>query len=509
MAAPAASYAKNCSENGGLIFLGKTADSSRSVWLSGTGAGSFELQAPGNVVVDAWNKNRRGLRVSISPVVSNGNGSPHSLVDTSGPPCELAKTNQQGGFTFPQIQLPPRLPPGLRPPGGNGGHPGGGGGSEPPVGVMPTVPGGVTPPIATLPPVGVMPTVPGGVTPPIGTLPPSGVTPGVPGGVTPPIATLPPSGVTPGAPSGVTPPIATLPPQSGTTTTRSAPEDNSFGVASITPGRKFALSPEWNVWVDSRGSSSADRRHELDVNGTFLNTTIGADKRVREDLVAGLMVILEKTRSGGFDGDLHYDSSGFSIGPYLAYRLSREWTFDASFSLGRTENEQRIVGLTGRYATYKSALSLSVTGDYALGESRLYPKLQISHSHFRNEAYELSGSIGGTPIAVSMEKDSFKYGVAESTVELNRAFRVGGGMLVIPFAELGARYEYQRPNDGQIVSGSLTMESTSPWAGSLRAGVRSLLTPKMFLEAGVGYLSLGQKDLDVWEGRLFLSFALD
>ena len=88
----------------------------------------------------------------------------------------------------------------------------------PPTGITPGVPGGVTPPIATLPPTGITPGVPGGVTPPIATLPPpTGITPGMPGGVTPPIATLPPSGITPGVPGGVTPPIATLPPPTGIT----------------------------------------------------------------------------------------------------------------------------------------------------------------------------------------------------------------------------------------------------------------------------------------------------
>jgi len=79
-------FAKNCNEPGGLVFLGKTSDLSRSVWVSGTGPGSFELQAPGNAVVDAWDRTRRGLHLSISPVVSNGSGLPHSLVDVDGTP---------------------------------------------------------------------------------------------------------------------------------------------------------------------------------------------------------------------------------------------------------------------------------------------------------------------------------------------------------------------------------------------------------------------------------------
>src|SRR5882672_6226543 len=257
---------------GGLIFLGPTADHARSVWLSATrGAGGYQLTVPGQTV-DTWTRDRRGLRLTVSPVVANGTPGEHTLSSTTNG-CSIASVKQNQGSVFPQ--LPNHLPPMLRPGGdgghhhgedgedgdhhhhggggdggdhgngggnggdhggGDGGHHGGGngggnGGGEPggvtppivippPTGVMPTVPGGVAPPIATLPPTGVMPTVPGGVAPPIATLPPTGVMPTVPGGVTPPIATLPPTGVMPTVPGGVTPPIGTLPPPTGVTPTR-------------------------------------------------------------------------------------------------------------------------------------------------------------------------------------------------------------------------------------------------------------------------------------------------
>ena len=168
---PATAGAAQCSAAGNLRYLGTTTDSTRSVWISGTSAGAFRLEAAqGNQTVDAWSKGRRGLRVSISPVVSNGNGGTHKLYeDTGGNGCLLDTQNQQGGFVFPPVVRPPGS---VRPPIG----------TLPPSGVMPTLPGGVTPPIGTLPPSGIKPTLPGGVTPPIGTLPPSGVMPTLPGG---------------------------------------------------------------------------------------------------------------------------------------------------------------------------------------------------------------------------------------------------------------------------------------------------------------------------------------
>ncbi|MGF6157388.1 hypothetical protein M2267_002647 [Ensifer sp. KUDG1] len=74
--------AANCSSRGGLGYLGNTKGGTGSVWISGTSAGSFGLEAAqGNQTVDSWNKSRRGLHLSLSPVVSNGNGGTHKLYD--------------------------------------------------------------------------------------------------------------------------------------------------------------------------------------------------------------------------------------------------------------------------------------------------------------------------------------------------------------------------------------------------------------------------------------------
>ena len=136
----------------------------------------------------------------------------------------------------------------------------------------------------------------------------------------------------------------------------------------------------------------------------------------------------------------------------------------------------------------------------------MYPRISVSHTQFRDNAHELSGTLAGAPASVPIEEIKIGSGMAEAAVEVTRGYRAGGAVWY-PFAEIGVRYAFDRPNDGRILSGSLTLEETSPWSGLVRAGVRTLVTKQMFLEAGVGYLSLGQKDLDVVEGRVFLSIA--
>ena len=258
-----------------------------------------------STTVDQWTKTRRGLNITGSPFISNGNGGTHKLYDTSdNKDCLLDTQNQKGGINLPQLNFPNLKPPngvlpptancsrtfsGLagcppfrcvppsgrcqppsRPPGGMPNLP-----SWPPSGVMPTLPGALTPPVATRPPTGITPTFRPGHrlercrpclgprrrrfgtlpptrvdarpsdAPPTGAMPTlpvrraaagrhaaaddaaeGGVRPTVPGGPTPPIGTLPPTGATARCrPSrgGATPPIGTLPAPTGATPPRPLP----------------------------------------------------------------------------------------------------------------------------------------------------------------------------------------------------------------------------------------------------------------------------------------------
>jgi hypothetical protein len=77
----------------------------------------------------------------------------------------------------------------------------------------------------------------------------------------------------------------------------------------------------------------------------------------------------------------------------------------------------------------------------------------------------------------------------------------------VPYAELGASYQFERPNGGQLLTGTLSTAVGSPWSGLLRTGARVLVSRSTFVEASLGYLSFTQNGLDVWEARLFVSHA--
>lgn len=219
------------------------------------------------------------------------------------------------------------------------------------------------------------------------------------------------------------------------------------------------------------------------------------------------MASFDDFESSAFKDRLDADSRGFTVGPYLACQVSPAWVVEASVGYGRAENENRLLILESEFTIERYTGSLTATGQYAVGPVNLRPKASLSYTYFRSESYELSGQLGRFPINLPRDKDTFDSGIAEVTVEVNRVFQNKRGTAFVPYLELGINYEFIRPDDGKILTGDLTTASTSAWAGSIRAGARTLVSSSFFIEASAGYLSLGQRDLNLWEGRLFLSYA--
>jgi hypothetical protein len=504
---PIAAHAKQCDANGGVRFLGTGASGGQSVWISGTSAGAFRLEAAqGNQTVDTWSKNRRGLHVSLSPVVSSGNGGTHKLYSSDD--CLLDTQNQKNGFVFP----PNIIPPGI---------------SRPPLNrpLTPTVPGGVKPPIGALPTAPITPMVPGGVTPPIGALPVSPITPTVPGGVTPPIGALP---EVP-APAGSKPelelsgPALARPyvPQQPCRGVRRDDESNTgimsdcytpaaeiqSGELPLTPGRELVAKEEWNIWLDTRVSRLHDQRDGMDTRGNASTISIGMDRTVSDDLVAGMQLSLSRATGNSFEGDMRTDSTSYSIGPYVSYSVSPNWLIYGAAGFGRQSVDTNILSLNGTSDSNQYSLNLQAEGQYALGSAVARPKFQLSHTYNSGDTYQLQGNILNTPITLNLQNASFNYGVAQSSVEINRVFEFGNNQLVMPYVEAGVYYEYARLQSGQHLTGNLTYADSSPWGGVLHAGARALFGKSTMASLEVGYQSLGITELSIWEFQLLVSHS--
>jgi outer membrane autotransporter protein len=277
----------------------------------------------------------------------------------------------------------------------------------------------------------------------------------------------------------------------------------------VTPGRDFALAEKalWNSWIDARYINTTDDRHDLDGDGDGNSVTLGADRSISDsgNLVAGAMLSLMQGHSSSFSDTLQTENDAIAIGPYFGYRLANNWSLDASLLYGRSDTGLEIAEAQGDYSADQYTASSTLTGQYGIGDTYLRPKFTLNYSHIRNDAYDISANILGQTLSWDVDDDRIDLALAESVLEINRIVRLENEKVFVPYVELGARYDIQQANDGEIVGGDLQVESTSRWTGTLRLGGRYYVSQTTYLEAGAGYLSFAQSGLDVWEGRFYLS----
>ncbi|WP_455373474.1 autotransporter outer membrane beta-barrel domain-containing protein, partial [Limibacillus halophilus] len=407
-------------------------------------------------------------------------------------------------------------------------------GTLPPTGITPGLPpvgGGTCPPGGGTRP----PTIGGGTQPPIGTLPPTGVTPGLPsgpqppgsGGVQPPIGTLPPGGAGPeqglearqalGASEDCIDPRSSEANDTDRKDQRPLCSDNAAALQDaasadadpvpITPGRDLIEPTVWNIWSDVNLQDSSDERFGRDNDSLSGSLSFGADRKVDERAVMGLSITFDGSKTEGFDGFFEARSKGVSMGPYAAYRLSEHWAVDGTLTYGVSENELEIVTLEGDYDAQRFTASANLNGQYLVEDLVLRPQVSLYYAYTETKAYDLSGSILGTPVSVRFPSDSYDYATLELSNEFSRTYDVGEGRRVMPYLDIGLLYEFERPNDGKIVGGDLRLRRPSPVSGSVRGGVRAQLADRLLVEGSLGYLSIGQSGLDTFEAGLYLSYG--
>ena len=80
-----------------------------------------------------------------------------------------------------------------------------------------------------------------------------------------------------------------------------------------------------------------------------------------------------------------------------------------------------------------------------------------TYARVESDGYDLEGTVFNLPVDVSFPEDSFNFGVIDLSTEFSGVFSFPGGTTVMPYAEIGATYEFDRPNGGQILTADLLL----------------------------------------------------
>ena len=192
-----------------------------------------------------------------------------------------------------------------------------------------------------------------------------------------------------------------------------------------------------------------------------------------------------------------------SFGPYAAISLNDQWALYGSMTWGSYDTDVGLLTVSGDYDQDQFAADIILTGQYVYNDgSYLRPQFSMSYLRLDNPDYQLSGSVSGTPVSIDIAGGSSTYGTFNPSVEFGQIYQ-NGRTLWVPYGEIGAIYEFSRPES----LGLFGTEETSEWSGTIRAGVRMNTKGAFHAELSVGYLSAFQANLDVVEAELYLAWG--
>lgn len=277
--------------------------------------------------------------------------------------------------------------------------------------------------------------------------------------------------------------------------------------APITPGREFAPQALWNAWIDGYYFDVRDRRYNLDLDGNDTLVVLGTDRLLKQNLALGMLLAFQNGNTTSFGGNWITNSNGLTVGPYLGYQVSPKWAINASLGYGDSTNDVNIANFNGSYIAQSCSLEVDIVGKYDYQDLHLQIKPSIFYSYIYTKSYQMSGSIAGQNLTIPVPNDSFSLGIVALAFEINHDYKLRNFKVIEPFMDIGVVYAFERPNNGKILTGNLFLASTSAWSGTARLGARLLISRSFYISANGGYLSIGQAELNIWEARLYMSYA--
>ena len=197
---------------------------------------------------------------------------------------------------------------------------------------------------------------------------------------------------------------------------------------------------------------------------------VGVDSLVTSNLVLGLAGAYEGSDQNGYRNYVSTDTDAYVIGPSVGYRVLPKVVLDGWLGYAYQNVDTRIANAKGSYSVNQFFASLNATAQLDFEFIGIQPKLSFYYSHADTDDLKLKvGDLGGNRFGtLTVPINDQDVGLLDQSVEFNHAFAPTQDLLLMPYVRAGGRYAFQRPNDGKILSGDLTLVTSSPWSGNIR-----------------------------------------
>ncbi|MBS7791795.1 autotransporter outer membrane beta-barrel domain-containing protein [Roseococcus sp. SDR] len=255
----------------------------------------------------------------------------------------------------------------------------------------------------------------------------------------------------------------------------------------------------WNIWGSPRYVGGRNTSAGVSVSGDYFELTGGLDFCITDNVILGLAVSGDRQESQSRAYGLNMNRDGWSLGPYLGWRIRPTTVFDIWSGYAGSKQKLNVPGESGSYGTERWFLAANLTEIVTTPWAEFRPRLTYLRTNDWAGAFT---STAGTRYL----SDSYQQSSLSASVGVSQPFRLENGMVLRPFLRAGATYLLdQAVNAAPAANG--TVQDLTRWSGQVRGGAALQISRNVEVSAQLGYLSLFVPNVNAWEGRALISFA--
>lgn len=215
-----------------------------------------------------------------------------------------------------------------------------------------------------------------------------------------------------------------------------------------------ASAPRWNVWLDGRYSWVDGDADLSDLEGPLANFTLGADYKVSDSVILGIMALRETSRQEAPGSSWsRVETDGWGGGVYGAWSINQTWMLSGNAAW--MDLDSQFGG--NDYDNTRVQTAAALTGNFYSGTWRFTPSLNFAWSREKQEE-----TTGGWP------DQTFYTAALSPALQIGNTVAISDKVTVEPWA--GAQLDWNFL-DKTREEGSGTLRSDADTDLRLQAGL--------------------------------------
>ena len=201
----------------------------------------------------------------------------------------------------------------------------------------------------------------------------------------------------------------------------------------------------FNIWIRGAFTSFEDDVGNANQDGNFGYLYLGAEYKVRPDLLLGMIVQFDWIDGDDDRTNVGAEGNGWMVGPYIVGKLARNVYFQARAAWGEADNEVTPAGTyTDSFDSERWLVSGKVEGRFERGPWRVSPIASLIF--FEDESDRYVDSLGLTIASQTASIGQFEFGP-----QIAHGRQIREDLILEVFGEVTGIWEFE--NDNRVVNG--------------------------------------------------------